>query len=431
VLDLLGALSDKSLLIADDSEPRRYRLLESAREFALVQLGKAREDDDVRDRHAAFYLAEAQAAEAHLTAAERQVWLKRLRDESSNLRAALAWLVRERKHARFALGLAGSLAWFAYFEGLFQEWKQWLADALALPEAEQYPRERAAALSGAARLAAYSGEAVKAQVLADESIRLWRELGDRRGLAYALFHAGIAQLVASQPVQAEEALRESLATFRSLEDPWGIALGSSYLGTAYALVPGAEDEARPLLLEGRARFRALGDDWGASVSSHYLGSISLRAGDYAIARDLTLEMLVNARALGDNYRISRNLHQLAEIDVAQKQFISAARQLQQSLNLTCQQGRSGDASQQWRLMALIAFRLGDSDSAAKLAGAAGRHAGGDRTMPADDPHTHAELLLTLRNRLGASRFDDLFAAGSALTLEQASEIASTVAARSG
>jgi predicted ATPase len=68
VLDLLGALSDKSLLIADDSEPRRYRLLESAREFALVQLGKAREDDDVRDRHAAFYLAEAQAAEAHLTA---------------------------------------------------------------------------------------------------------------------------------------------------------------------------------------------------------------------------------------------------------------------------------------------------------------------------------------------------------------------------
>ena len=418
VLEQLGTLAEKSLLAVEEVEPRRYRLLESAREYALERLAESGEDRDVRDRHAGFFLSEALVAEPRLTSADRELWRKRLRTELGNLRAALGWLVRERKDAASALSFAGSLAWFAYFEGLFHEWRSWLDEALALPDAGSYPRERAVALSGAARLAAYSGEPHRASTLAEQSVRLWREIGDARGLAYALFHEAIAFGTGNRLAQAKVALNETLDCFRTLGDPWEIALGSSYLGSLYALSPGTEDQARSLLLEGRARFRALGDDWGAAISSHYLGSIALRRGEFEEARDLTSEMLVSARALGDKYRISRNLYQLAEIDVAQGRLVSAARHLHEGLTLTCQQGRTGDAAQFLRLLALVAFRKGYEVGAARLAGLADLHARAERTMPPDEPHVHAGLLLQMRESLGA-RFDEEFTAGAAATFEQA------------
>ena len=52
VLDALGGLVDKSLVSADSGETPRYRLLESARVFALEQLVASDEADVVRQRHA-------------------------------------------------------------------------------------------------------------------------------------------------------------------------------------------------------------------------------------------------------------------------------------------------------------------------------------------------------------------------------------------
>ena len=391
VIDRLGTLADKSLLVIDDVEPRRYRLLESAREYALERLDESGEKTAVRGRHADFFRREAQAAEPQITSADRPASLKRLRPELSNLRAALAWLLREREDAAAALDLAGSLAWFAYFEGLFQEWRAWLAEALALPEAQSARRERARALSGAARLAAYAGEPAKARAMAEESAGLWREVGDVRGRAYALFHQSIASGMLNDWTSGKLLLNESFAAFRMLDDAWGIALCASYLGASYAL-EGAEEAARSNMLDGRARFKALGDEWGVSISSHYLGSLALRRGDFASARELTTEMLVNARTTGDTYRISRTLYQLAEIDLAQGRHASAVRALHESLLLLCEQRRSGDAAQVLRLLARAAHRFGESDVAARLAGAALRFGDAERTMPPDDPGDHAALL---------------------------------------
>ena len=52
VLDLLGNLIDKSLVIADGGAAPRYRLLETTRAFALEQLAVADESDTMLRRHA-------------------------------------------------------------------------------------------------------------------------------------------------------------------------------------------------------------------------------------------------------------------------------------------------------------------------------------------------------------------------------------------
>ncbi len=56
VLELLAALVDKSLVVADACEPVRYRLLESPRAFALEQLAAAGETAAMLERHAAAML---------------------------------------------------------------------------------------------------------------------------------------------------------------------------------------------------------------------------------------------------------------------------------------------------------------------------------------------------------------------------------------
>ena len=242
-----------------------------------------------------------------------------------------------------------------YFAGHFSEGRNWIRLTLDLMDAKKYLSSRAKVLSGAARLAMYAGDASAAIQMADESIGLWRQTTDRKGLAFALFHSGVALLMkhAYATHRGSIALQESLDIFRELDDAWGVALATSYLGLTELFAADSELEARRLLLEGRERFAALGDDWGLSTSSHYLGSLALRDGDYAAARELTEEMLRAARDLNDNYRVSRNLYQMAEIAFAEKKYDEAIQYIKESLTMMREQGRIGDAAQLMRFLARV------------------------------------------------------------------------------
>ncbi len=109
VLDHLSALVDKSLVVADAGEPPRYRLLESARAFALEQLAEGETADALR-RHA---LAMRKFCEnfdgPHLDGEMRTEELRALLlPERDNLRAAHAWATGEDGDAEIAAVLAAS-----------------------------------------------------------------------------------------------------------------------------------------------------------------------------------------------------------------------------------------------------------------------------------------------------------------------------------
>ncbi|WP_457423968.1 ATP-binding protein [Roseateles sp. P5_E7] len=96
VLDYLGALIDKSLVMTETGhDPRhpRYRLLEPARVFALAQLEQADELDALRLRHAKA-LGELLHSYDDLVVHERRfdVVVARMAAELDNLRAAMRWL---------------------------------------------------------------------------------------------------------------------------------------------------------------------------------------------------------------------------------------------------------------------------------------------------------------------------------------------------
>jgi predicted ATPase/class 3 adenylate cyclase/DNA-binding winged helix-turn-helix (wHTH) protein len=92
VLDALDALVARSLLRTVDVEgERRYRLMSTARAFALEQLAQAGEHDATMRRLARCLLELYEEAEAHFLGAPLKPWVDRLWPWVHDLRAALRW----------------------------------------------------------------------------------------------------------------------------------------------------------------------------------------------------------------------------------------------------------------------------------------------------------------------------------------------------
>jgi predicted ATPase len=81
------------VFVEDHNGLRRYRLLETVRQYALAKLAASGEVDAARQRQAVFYLALIEASEAAhpITLPLRSGGLKSLELEHDNLRAVLAW----------------------------------------------------------------------------------------------------------------------------------------------------------------------------------------------------------------------------------------------------------------------------------------------------------------------------------------------------
>ncbi len=110
--DTIAALVDKSLLRRDGD---RYSMLETIREFARECLEQDGEVDDVRRRHAEYYLEQARSVERLIRSPQAAALLDRLERDKSNLRAALVWLAQadQEKPLRLAVwGLAARLHGF-------------------------------------------------------------------------------------------------------------------------------------------------------------------------------------------------------------------------------------------------------------------------------------------------------------------------------
>ena len=188
VFEGIAALVDESLLRQEsspDGEPRFF-MLETIREYALERLTESGEE--LQRQHAEFFLTFAEQAEIELHGFQQLKWLERLEVEHDNLRAALGWLAHN-DEAQRGLRLAGALTDFWNTRGHRTEAERQFGVLFALPGASRLTAARAKALSGAAWLSVYLDRR-KAHSLWEESVQLWRELGDKRGLALATIHLG-------------------------------------------------------------------------------------------------------------------------------------------------------------------------------------------------------------------------------------------------
>jgi predicted ATPase/transcriptional regulator with XRE-family HTH domain len=370
ILDGLTALLDQSLLYQEEvyGEPR-FTMLETIREYALEQLEAHGETAVLRERHVRYFLALVERAEPELQRAAAADWLDRLAAERDNLRAALEWGRTAPSGAGVAVAtrLAGALWHYWELRGGPREARAQLAAILARAPSETAAQQavRAKALGAAGDLAANYDDFAAARTYYEESLALFRALGNTHGSAMALFRQGILASCAREPAMECAYYEESLLLFRALEDTWGIASALFRLGSS-ACWGGDFARATAYLQESLALFDALGDTSNRAPNLCMLGIVAWFEGEYTRAESLLEQGLALAQQVGMQYVIAIGLGQLGRLALARGEYAQAAVLLEQSLALAQEAEDRIMAAFALRALGMVACRQGAFDRADAL-----------------------------------------------------------------
>ena len=423
VLEHLASLVDKSLLRRAEaaSGAPRYAMLATIREFASESLEASGEAADARQAHAGHFLAFAEELEPALIAPEQAAAMHRVADDHENVRAALTWSL-EQRNAELAQRLAGALVVFFSLRGHLSEGRAWLERAIAegpspaLAKAvnglgilareqgdydraqelfvENLPRARAEgggllprALMNLGAIALYRGEYERAQPLFEESRREALASGDDSALSTSLIRLGVLAYSVADIARARGYWEEGLAVERRRGNPSAVASLLNNLGFL-AVVDGDHARATELSEESMAICKTLGDKRGVSSPLLNLSLVALDSGDHPRAHELLCEAATLRAELGDRLGLIECLESLGRVAAAAGEDECAA----QSLG-------AGEA-----LRATLRAPLSPAER-----------------------ETQAPVLTALRERLGDLLFEDAWARGGRLSLEQA--VAQAVAAR--
>lgn len=372
VLDGLESLVDNSLLtqIEEPSGEPRFRMLETIREYALERLAASpREGEEMRQRHAEYYLALAEVAEDKLRSAERVAWLDRLEGEHDNLRAALEWSTVKNDRTEIGLGIAGALLWFWHTRGYATEGRGWLKRLLTLNGVASGTTARAKALYGAGELAWAQGDYPAARPLLEKGLVVGRAAGDRRSVAYALAFLGMVVITQGDVATARSLYQESIALLREVGDKWGEAFTLNW--TADALLAGGDlPTARSFYEQSLTLWRATGDPWGSSLPLMALGGIALSQADYAAAQACFEESVALSRSIGDRWGLSWVLSGLGNLALRRGDLGRAKAIFEESLTLGRDMGNPIGIIVCFGGIARLAAAQGDTVRAARLIGAA-------------------------------------------------------------
>jgi predicted ATPase/class 3 adenylate cyclase/DNA-binding XRE family transcriptional regulator len=404
VLEGLEALVDQSLVQpwtmdsigqegAGDEESGKvhFRLLFVVRDYALERLVESSEASALRRAHAAYYLRLAETVEPEMWGSVRVVSLEHLEWEHDNFRAALAW-TRELGEAELGLRLAASLAGFWYVRSYYTEGRGWLEGSLTL------------APQGMGIAGSVEGEpgvsAARAKALAAASLFAWVQGDNERALAAA---------------------EEALALARDQQAGWTAGVALSMLGQV-AWGRGDLERASAYLEEGVARLRAAGDPALAAMYLTSLGAIALDRGDLERATTWCKENLALAQRARADFAVGIALRYLGEVARRRGDLAEAEALGREGLLVWQRLGAPAGLAVALENLALTAAaaRGAQAERAARLLGAAvalSETVGAPQVLRKREETERT--VVPARAALGKERWAAAYAAGQALSLEEA------------
>jgi predicted ATPase/DNA-binding SARP family transcriptional activator len=329
VVPLLGRLVEQSLVTANldvqGLARTRYGLLETLREYGRNKLEEPLEADGTRARHAAHFLALAEAAAPRLDGHDRLEWLARLNLDRDNLRA-----VFERSNgtgADIEIRLAVALKGFWDALGGYSEGRARVTSALS--RGGKPSRVRAEAMQCAGFMAWAQGDFAAATSWCEKSVKLCRRLGDRRGEGMCLQQLG--QIAFQQ---------EDFTRARSFLDP-GLAIAVE-----------------------------LRDERLASLCRIRLGIIALQEGDLAASSQLLRASLESGRRAGYEEMVVMSLSALAHLALREGRLDEAGVLLSEGLAIWRDRGVPRQIASLLEAFAVLAVARGDAPRALRLAASA-------------------------------------------------------------
>ncbi len=459
IMDLLGQLLNKSLVSViecSDCGVMRYRMLETIRQYAREKLLEAGGSESIFQRHLAYFLKLAEQAGPELTRSNQVIWLNRLEDELDNLRKAVEWALATDVPAGLRLLVASTPFWEARLSP--RELSEWLGGFL-----EYYPNEdplRAQALAIRAWRVALQDNFPLAHKLLDQSLLLSRRISDRRDEAYSLLGLGVLTISQGDHASGIPIVEQSLALYKELGDTLGQAYATGWLnlnhndmerskaltseslrlhrqvGHLSGIATQLTELARrmvwggdlitplPLMDEARHLYHDLGNPGGEASILQVYGMLAYWQGDYVQACAYYTESYELGDRSGD-YLISRWSRIGMAYTLYRQGNLPQARELFALCILNCQ--KADDPIGLLFILEGIAslyLTTGRLQRAVQLFAWADvmRVKIGDHRPPVEQAAMDKDLA-ELRSRLDEADYVALYAQGQALTTEQAVALA--------
>jgi predicted ATPase/DNA-binding SARP family transcriptional activator len=325
ILDLLGRLVDKSLVVVEQSlsSATRYRMLETIREYGRQKLEEAGESVDLQSRHLEYFVGLAEEAERNTFGAASVKYHRMLDEELDDIRTAMEWSIQTHQ-ATMAYRLAAALFYFWYNRSpLGGEWLGQLNKALSLLEGLERTSARAKALNAMGFFYwAYVIPANPRRELA-EALSIGRELGDKIIIARSLCNLGLIESTEGRYVEARSLFEQSLELFRELgfhnmEYIWSL----TFLGDADFNL---NDLAGALRHYGESisALRELKDRSFLAYVVRRMGQLKWHQGEYEKAALFCRESLTFNQELGDERGVIASISAFAGNATAQGRLAHA------------------------------------------------------------------------------------------------------------
>lgn len=426
-----------------EDHEKHFRLLYIMREYALDQLeaskdegeGDAGEEDSaeaeaLRRAHAAYFLSLVEGRELAIYGPDAIAWMNRLEQEYDNFRAALSW-ARERGEMELGLRLAAALVPFWEIKGYLREGRGWLDSLLVRPTdvgglgsstdgwtTAVSTMTRTKALLGVGMFARRAGEYEQARQALEASLAL--ATGQQPGWVAALALGQLGHLARRQGdlEQAAACIKEGLALLQASGEPVA-GLFLSDLGHI-AQMRGDLEQAMVYLEESLALARRVSANFWAGFPLSGLAQVALLRGDLDQSAAYFEESLAICRRVGSDFWAGFQLFGLSHIARLQGDLAGATRLAREQL--TTWRGLSVP-----RYLARCLESIGLIAAAAKRGTRAARLLGAAAALRAtvgevQAPQWRAEIereTTCAREALGEPRWSAAFAAGRALSLEEA------------
>ena len=323
--EALASLVDESLvrpLRRPTGEPR-FAMLETIREYAAELLEASGEAEVLRRRHCEDILARTEAAvEEWYAGADPHETLFRVLDQDlDNLHAALAWTATAGE-VELEVRLAVATRWYWALKGHLGEARRFF-DGIAVRSVDAPKEVRALALVHGAVFPFRQGDNTVAAEWLQESLDLYRELGDEEGIARATAELGGVAIAQQDLDRAAALYEEAVPLFRSQGQTSRLAASLGNLGTI-AQMRGDSTTAVGYYTEAIDASRSAGDEDGTAVNLHNLGRSELVLGRLEEGLESLRESLTIGRRLGYREVIAYCLGGFAEVAMLEEDAARAA-----------------------------------------------------------------------------------------------------------
>ncbi len=420
VLDHLGALVDKSLVMAQPGDPPRYRLLESGRAYALEKLHEAGETEPTMQRHLQAMLSLFERTCTLLWKVPDQVLRDRCAADLDNLRAALDWAARDGADSEPLIALAGASAW-TWLGPSMLEGERRCALAMARIGPTTPKTTAARLLLGYSRTSHPKASPVEIDAL-ERAIALCRETGDRHGLYFGLTGCVYQFTKLGRFDDARRALDE-LTALPTNDLPPGLLARLFTMRAHFLAACGDYEAAAADKLATLRVYERCGDERGIRQAQANLADMALARGQVQEAVRLGREHAASLRRLPRMHlydhaasfgNLSAALIRAGELGEAQQAGREAIALLQ----------RRGWTHLYLDHFALLALRLGRAADAARALGRARAVLGASAdAREINEQRAHDDVLAGLRDALAPDELERLFAEGAVLSDEEAARSA--------